>query len=321
MSSAQKKLVEQAPDTNEAVRWMKQVSTYYAGFVPGAKGVVDSVWDDMEKVRGKHGDEFDKIVKEAYGDLKGIIEKGEGMTMDGASKAWDVVQKHVKKLQRLVEDAADDILENHPEVKEKLGGSYEQLKSLGDNLGPEAKKQVDQTWDQVKDIGKSGFSADSIGKIKKLVDEKVKVLKKMADEAWNKGMEKAKPYLDKNPQVKKIVEDNKDALKQGNFQDLYNKIEKAVKSGDTKELEEYAKGAGEKAKKAASSMGGGLDQYIKMIPGGAQLGENFGKFQEVIQKRGPEAQKLAEDTIKEIQDLLAKKSEEAEKIAEKAKKD
>ncbi|TLD29681.1 hypothetical protein E2P81_ATG05975 [Venturia nashicola] len=321
MSSAQKKLVEQTPESNEAVRWLKQVSTYYAGFVPGAKGVVDSVWGDLEKVRGKHGNEFDKIVNEAYGELKGVIGKGEGMTMDGAAKAWRILTKHMEKLQGLVEDAAGDILENHPEIKKQLGGSYEQLKNMGDSLGPEAKKQVDQTWDQVKDISKSGFSADSITKIKKVVEEKVEVLKKMADEAWSKGMEKAQPYLEKNPQIKKIVEENKDALKQGNFQELYNKIEKAVKSGDTKELEDYAKGAGEKAKKAASSMGGGLDQYIKMIPGGAQLGEHFGKFQEVVQKRGPEAQKLAEETIKEIQDLLAKKSDEAEKIAEKAKKD
>jgi len=300
---------------------LKQVSTYYAGFVPGARGAVDSVWNDLETARGKHGDEFDKTVNEAYDELKGVIGKGEVLSIATATKAWDVIQKYVKKLQELVGDAAGDILDNHPEVKEKLGGSVDQLKNLGDNLGPEAKKEVDKTWEQIKDIGKNGFGADSIEKIKKLVQEKVEQLKKLSDEAWSKGLEKAKPYLDKNPKVKEIVEQNADALKQGNFQELYDKVKNAVESGSTEDLEKYVKDAGAKAKKVASSAGGGLDQYVKMLPGGEQIGEQLGRLQEIAQKHGKDAEQLLQDTVKELREVLEKKSEEAKKIAEKAKKD
>lgn len=37
-------------------------------------------------------------------------------------------------------DAAEDVLENHPQLKEKLGGSADQLKQLGEQIGPKAKK-------------------------------------------------------------------------------------------------------------------------------------------------------------------------------------
>jgi len=287
--------------------------------VPGAKGVVDSVWEDLETARGKHGDEFEKVVNDAYDELKKVIGKEGKMDMSTAAKAWDVIQKYMKQLQELVGDAAGDILDNHPEVKEKLGGSVDQLKSMGENLGPEAKKQVDQTWDQIRDIGKSGFGAESIEKIKKLVQEKVEQLKKMGDEAWSKGMEKAKPYLDKNPKVKELIEKNADTLKQGNFSELYSKIESAVKSGNTDDLEKYVKGAGEKAKKAVG--GSGLDQYLKMIPGADGIGEKLGQLQEVAQKHGKDAESLLRDTVKEIREVLEKKSDEAKKIAEKAKEE
>jgi len=130
-------------------------------------------------------------------------------------------------------------------------------------------------------------------------------------------MEKAKPYLDKNPKVKEIIEDNTSALKQGNFQELYEKIKSAVESGSTDELEKYVKDAANKTKQSA---GGGLDQYLKMVPGGDQVVSKLGQLQELAQKKGPEAQKLLEETMKEVGDVLSRKSEEAKKLANEAKK-
>ncbi|KAF2431686.1 hypothetical protein EJ08DRAFT_173490 [Tothia fuscella] len=320
MDSASRKLTENAPEPNEALRWLRQISTYYAGFVPGASGYVDTAFKDLEKVQEKHADEVDEIVQSAYKELKDASKSG--LSVETAQKTWDIVQKYIKELGELAGDAAEDILDNHPEIKKKVGGSLDQLKNMGNEYGPEAKKQVDETWNQISDIIKGGFSADTAMKIKKLVDERVQKVKQLGDEAWKKGMEQAKPYLDKNPKIKEIIEKNQDALKQGNFGQLYEQVKKAATSGDTGDLEKYVKDAAGKAENAAKDSGfGGMEQYLDKIPGGDQILPKLSKIQEAASKHGKEAEQIFKDTINDISKVLSKRSDEAEKLAEKAKKD
>lgn len=146
-------------------------------------------------------------------------------------------------------------MDNHPKLKEKVGGNLDTLKQLGDQYGPEAKKEVDKTWQQISDIVKTGISPANIEKIKSVVQEKVEKIKQLGDKAWEKGMEQAKPYLDKNPQVKKLIDENKDALMTGNVQELYEKVKTAVEKGDTGELEGYVKNAASQAKDKAQQSG------------------------------------------------------------------
>lgn len=313
--NASKRLTENAPEPNEALKWLRQVSTYYAGFVPGASGYVDTAFNDLDKVHDKHRDEVDEIVKNAYEELKGVSKKG--MNMQAAQQTWEILQKYIKQIGELAGDAAEDILDNHPEVKKKVGGSLDQLKSMSDQYGPEAKKQVDEMWEQISDVVKTGFTAESAMKIQKIVQEKVEAVKKMGDEAWNKGMEQAKPLLEKNPKIKEIVEKDKDALKSGNFKELFNKVKKAADSGDTGDLERYVKDAAGKAKESGM---GGLDQYLNKIPGGDQIMPKLSKLQEVAQDHGQEAEKIFKDTINDISQVLSKRSEQATKLADKAKK-
>jgi hypothetical protein len=143
-------------------------------------------------------------------------------------------------------------------------------------------------------------------------------VKKMGDEAWDKGMQQAKPYLDKNPQVKKLVEENADALKGGDVQQLYQRVKSAVEKGDMGDLESYVKSAASKAKDAGF---GDYEKYLKQIPGADQIMPKLSQLQEVAQKHGDEAQKLLKDAVSEISDILQKKGDEASKLAEKAKED
>jgi len=209
-------------------------------------------------------------------------------------------------------------MDNHPQLKEKVGGNWDKLKEYGDKYGSEAKKEVDQTWQQISDVVKTGFSAANIEKVRSIVQEKVDKMKKLGDEAWKKGMEQAKPYLDKNPKVKELVEENADALKSGDVQQLFQRVKKAVENGDTGDLEEYVKSAADKAKKSGF---GGLDQYLNKIPGGDQIIPKLSQLQEAAQKHGDEAQNLLKDAISEITEVLKKKGDEAEKLAQKAKED
>ena len=317
--NASKRFKNSAPEPNQALQWLRESALSYAAFIPGAKGYVETAFDDLDAVRAKHGGEVDKIVKEAYEELKGISDKG--MSLENAQQAWTILQKHLKRIGDLAGDAAQDIMKNHPEIQEKVGGNIDQLKQMGDKYGPEAKKQVDQTWNQISDIVKSGVSVDSANKIRKVVQEKIEVVKKIGDESWKKGMEQAKPYFDKSPKIKNLVEENADKLKQGNAAELWEKVKEAASSGNTESIEKYIKSTVDKAKEQGDSIsGGGISQYLNMIPGADQLGPKLSQLQDIAQKHGKEAEAIVKETIDEIQQVLSRKVSEAEKLKEKAEK-
>ncbi|KAF1964458.1 hypothetical protein BU23DRAFT_561904 [Bimuria novae-zelandiae CBS 107.79] len=317
VSAGTKKLKEATPEPNEALNMLRDAARSYAVFIPGASGYIDTAFKDLDDIRSKHGDEVDNIVRQAYSELQDVAKNGD-ISILTAKRAWDIIVKHLGRIGDLAGDSAQQIMDNHPQLKEKVGGNIDMLKEYGDKYGPEAKKEADRTWQQISDIVKTGLSAENVSKIQKVVQEKVEKIKQLGDEAYKKGMEQAKPYLDKNPKVKELVEQNADALKSGNVQELYGKIKSAVESGDTGDLESYVKSAVGKAKESGF---GGLDQYLSKIPGGEQIIPKLSQLQEVAEKHGDEAQKILKDTVSEISEVLKKKGSEAEEVAEKAKND
>lgn len=264
---------------------------------------------------------MDSIIKDAYNELKDVSQ--EGMSVATAQKSWDILHKHLKKIGDLAGDAAQDIINNHPQLREKVGENIDQLKQMGDRYGPEAKKQVDETWDQIKEIMKSGVSTSTIPKVQQLVQDKVQKIQELGGKVWDQGMEKAKPLLEKSPEVKEMVEKNADQLKkQGNVQQLYEKVKEAVESGNSDKLKDYVQSTVDNVKKGSSSGGGGgLEGYLKMIPGGSEILPKLSEMQKYAQEHGEEAEKIAKDTIKEIEQVLQKKVGEAKDLAQKAKTD
>ncbi|KAL8950994.1 MAG: hypothetical protein Q9222_003009 [Ikaeria aurantiellina] len=314
-----KQFKESKPEPAEAIKWLRSTAQSYAFFIPGARGYVDTVFDDIDTIHKKHGKEVDKIVTEAYDELKQIVDS-EGMSITSAQKAWKALQKYTKRILDLAGDASDDILKNHPALKEKVGGNIDQLKQMGDNYGPEAKKQIEETWNQVGDVLKGGFSGSTIPRIQSLVQDKVSKVQEIGNKMWDQGMEKAKPYLDKSPEVKKLIEENKEQLKQGNAQELVEKIKDSIQSGNTDILKQYVHGAVDKAKKSASSIGnGGLEQYLATIPGGSNIIPQLTKMYNIAQEHGEEAEKIVTDAAKEIEDVLKRRVGEAQDLAKKAK--
>ena len=287
--------------------------------IPGASGYVDSAFNDLDAVRNKHGKEVDNIIKEAYRELLDISQGG--MSVTAAPKVWGVLQKHLKRISDLAGDAASDIINNHPALKEKVGGNLDQLRQMGDKYGPEAKKQVDETWDQIQEIVKSGVSASTIPKVQSLLEEKVQKIQELGGKVFDQGMEKAKPYLDKSPEVKKLVEENKEKLKkQGNVQELYERVKEAVQSGKTDSLKQYVQNTVKKVGQGSGGDDGGLEKYLNMMPSGGDIIPKLTQLQKIAQEHGEEAEKLVKDTFKEIQVVLQKKVGEAEELAQKAKK-
>lgn len=233
----------------------------------------------MDKIEKNHRGEVEEIVSKAYYDLKWASKSG--LTVETAQKTWEILQQALTKLGELAVDSSNEILDNHPEIKEKVGGNLDQLKSLGDSFGPEAKKLINDTSGQIKDIIAGGVGASTIPRIKELIDEKREQIQKLGEKAWSKGLEEAKPYLDKNPQLKEIITKNQDVLKSSNLSELWEK----VKSNNVDDIQQYVKDASEKAKKSGAgglgSLGKDAEKYIKLIPGGSEIIPKLQKLQEV----------------------------------------
>lgn len=289
----------------------------YTSIIPGAKGYVDSAFNDLEAVHDKHREEVDGIVKEAYVELKELGNKPFGAS--SIANAWEIMQKHLGRIGELAKDAGGDILNNHPQLKDRFGGEFDRLKEMADNYGPEAKKQVDETWNKIQDALKGGFSFDTVNRVKSIVQEATEKVQQIGDEAWQKGMEQAKPYLNKNPELKEIVEQNKTKLMQGNSMELVQKIKDAVSSGKTQDLEKYVQ---ETVNKVGSMAGGGsLEKYFNMVPSGGSIWSSLSQLQEGAQKHGKEAETLLKEATEEIQQVLSRKAGEGKKLAEEVKQD
>jgi hypothetical protein len=316
-SSVTQKLQESAPEPNEALQWLRSTATSYTAFIPGAKSYVDVAFNDLEIVQQKHTGEVEKIVNNAYNELKEASKRG--MSMETAMKSWIILEKCINQLGELASDSGGEILGNHPEIKDKVGGNLDTLKQMADSYGPEAKKELDQTYRQIKHVIKGGVSMDTTNKVKQIVQEKTNRIKQLGDETWKKGLEQVKLYLDKNPQIKEILEKNTEALKQGNISELFESVKDAARSGNTDKLQEYVKQAGEQAKN--SDMGQSISQFAQIAPGADQIFPKLQKLQEVANEHGEEAEKIVKGAYEDIQEVLQKRIGEAEKLAGKAAKD
>jgi len=316
---AAQKLQQATPDADQTVDSIKSFCYSYVAWVPGGRKYVDAAFRDVETVRQNHRDEVNQIVGDAYRQFQELSK--EGLSLEAASKAYDILAGVSEKIAALAGDAAGDILDNHPELKDKFGGSIDQLKQLGEQYGPEARKQVEDTWGQIRDIVAGGLSAANLDRARKLIEEKTEQLKKLGDEAWEKGMEQAKPYLDKNPKAKELIEKNVSALKQGNAKELFQQAKDAVDSGNLGGLEDYVNKAVEKTKQKGSQASGGLERYIGMIPSGGDVVTKLQQLREVAEKHKEEGGKLLEETLEEVKQVLEKKSAKAKDIADRAKKE
>ena len=113
---AAKKLSDATPDSpNEAIEWLRNTALSYSAFIPGAKGYVNSAFNDLDAIRAKHGDEVDEIVKKTYNEIKDVT-KSKGASTETALKVWEIMQARLKEIGNLAGDAMEQIMDNHPGV-------------------------------------------------------------------------------------------------------------------------------------------------------------------------------------------------------------
>jgi len=273
---------------------------------------VDSFYEDIDKLQGKHGDELNQIVKSAYGEISDAAEGG--LTADTAKKVASILQKYAKRVQNLAKEASNDLLEQHPELKDQLGDSLSQLQELADKAGPEAKQKLDDAYNKIQDIAQQGLTPSSIAASAYFIQDAIKSVRASVDKAYDEGLKAAKPFLDKNPQIKKLIDENADAIKSGDVKQIFQTLTSG-KSPDEiqKQLQDYLGTAG---KQTADQFAG----YVKKIPGIDKV-PHVDDLIELAKQRGDDAQKLLQDTFTDIKKVLEKRADEASKLLEKTKQD
>lgn len=321
LDNAFKSATEKAPRPSEAVQWLRETVTGYTRFVPGANQYVDQAFQDIEKLQQHHGDKVNKIVSDTYNELKDVTKNGASVA--AVNQAWDVLQKCFKRLSDLAGDAAEDLLNEHPELKDKVGGRYKQLRQMADQYGPEAKQQVDDTIRKVQDIIKGGLSSENIDKARKLVEEKVQDLQKYGEKAWEEGLKRAQPVLDKYPDLKQTINQNKDKLLQGDLGQLWDKVQQASQTGNTQDAKNFIQEQVQKASSSATGGLGGIENFINSFMGGSgkDLTQKFQQLQELGEKHGKEAENLIKSAFEDVKKVLDQKVQEGKELKDRAQKD
>ena len=328
LKSAAQTAVEKTPSPNEALKFLRSTAKSYAGLIPGASAYVDSSFDTLDQLSETHGEEVNKIVQKTYEDIRAVLQKG-GMDAKTATQIYEILQKQGSELAELAKEAGMDVLEKHPELKEKLGGGWEELQRLTKDAGDseaaqQAKKIKDETVKAVQDIFQKGISAESIIKAKELIETKTKEVRelseKVARDAWKKGMEQ---YQDKMPENVKSFLSNSDTITglvsgggaTATVAAVIGKVkELASKKGgfndqSFEELKKFVEGKVQDGKQKGSI---GLDaawktveSWLGSVPGGKQALEKAGdidvsSLSSIAQGRGEDAQKLAQETYSDL---------------------
>ena len=139
---------ESTKNPSQTLRYLRDVAKSYVAFVPGASGYVDATFDTFDELHETHADEVDKILKDVADELSKTAEEG-GADVTTAARVYEILRSATARLQELSKKVGVSILEKNPALKEKLGAGYDQLRSLAEKGGPEAKKILDDVTNQV----------------------------------------------------------------------------------------------------------------------------------------------------------------------------
>ncbi|KAI8975817.1 hypothetical protein BD414DRAFT_496993 [Trametes punicea] len=347
-------IAEKAPkDPNEALNYLRDVARSYLVVIPGARPHVDAVFDTIDKLRDSHGEDVNRIVSDGYEEVRVIIQDtASGLDMATAMKIFDVLRKHSSQLQELGQNAGKDAFESlkekYPQVSETLGGSYSEFKRLAETKGPEAKKLYDETSQQIKDIFSKGLSQESLDQARQLIQSKTAEVRKIAQassqDAWNRAMKEAGPYLDKLPEIKQVLSENQEkfiaagaaTLSGGSSsaQEIFQRVKEIAESNNVKnkeklkELRQFVQKKAEEAEQQASRRlergWESLQDWLRTMPGGEEALKRLPDvkvFVKVSQDRREDAKKLAEETYEAVLQVLEEKGRKAKQLSEEVKED
>lgn len=285
IAEVKRTLAEKTPSADEALNYFRGVAKSYGSLIPGASAYIDPMFDTIDELKKTHGDETEKIIKGTYDEVKETVSKG-GFDLKTGEKVVEILKRRAAEVEdlgrRVGTDFIKPVLDKNPQLRDSIGGSYDELKQLVQKHGPEAKEKYDDLVKQLKQIFDKGISPDSIKQVQDLIQQKTKEIRELGEkagkDAWDKASKQAKPYLDKMPDVKKSLDENMKALIASggkNVQEVYDKIKQVADKGfDKKSVQELQDMIKQKAKDKGvdwDQSWQSVEQCIKKLPGGDQV--------------------------------------------------
>ncbi|EME41352.1 hypothetical protein DOTSEDRAFT_134841, partial [Dothistroma septosporum NZE10] len=205
-------------------------------FLGGGREIVEKSFDDLKRVRECHETEVNEIVRDTDDELR-VVPNRRGASLEAVNATCYILSRRSEEISSLAVDAAHQILESHPEMRDTLDCSFDQLRQLGDRLSPGAEKEVDETFSEVSRVVKQFIDSNTADEIRRKVEAKAQKDRRRIDRAWSFAMEQLRPTLEHNPRVKRIVEENLETLRQGRAKEVAEKIRQAIMSDSIAELE------------------------------------------------------------------------------------
>lgn len=296
--------------TDEVIRALRELADRYSPWIPGGCEFVEKSFCDLERVREKHEAEVNAIVRDTYEELRDVSSR-KGSSLETANATWYILAQRLEELSSLAGDVAEQILDRHPEMRDRLDGSFEQLRRLGDRLGPGAKREVDETFCKVSKMVKQGIDDSTVDRINRIVQDKARHIKSRSEQAWYAAMEQMQSMLERNPGVGRIVNENIDTLRQGRAKEVSEKIRQAVMRGSTGELERYIKDLSKKTQQHSS---GSLYNWLSRLPDGSKILPQLQQLQEAAETKSTDAEQLARETVNDLSRILEQRTRQAESL-------
>ncbi|KAL7272048.1 hypothetical protein RUND412_005160 [Rhizina undulata] len=348
IESIQATITELTPSPAIALPFIHSAVKEYSLLIPDGGNALDTAFDELYIISDEPG-EAEIILIDTYKDLKKYLQK-EGMTQDSAKKASEIVRRGALKLKELGKDVGYQILEKYPQLKEKIGSSLSQLRNLGKKYGSDGQKIVDETYKQVQDIADKDLSLEAINSAANVVNAKTEELKelggKLSDKAWEDSSKEVQKILDKMPEVKRILEQNMNAIKSVALSggvsstiipQVFDQVKTISTEGPTKEnIEKFQNFVEQKIREGEEQIGGSmgdaswqtsiqtLEKYLKTIPGGEKIlldSPDVSDLFKLAKKKGPEAERITKEAFEEIANVLRKKMQEVKGLEKETKEE
>ncbi|KAK9713038.1 hypothetical protein K7432_006740 [Basidiobolus ranarum] len=305
------------PPPGVIVNTVKSLSTPLLISIPGAKTLLDQ----LQKLEDNHGPEIKKLWDETTQEVSKIT--ANGWDEESTKKVTELIKQKTTHLQELVKDIAEDVsdefLNAFPQVKDAVGGSLEELKSLSGKGGEDAQKIVSKTYSQIKKTLDEGMNENTVSEITELIKDNMEDAKKLVgkagDIAWDKSILLAGPFLDKMPDVKKKIEQATDVFSEAAkehgpqvkdmAEDLMSQLKKISEKGINEDTIKEAKTLVEEKLSELKDLKGKV---------GEQAWNKAQELADPVLQKAPELKKIVDEGVKEMKTLAEKKGPEASKI-------
>lgn len=138
---------------NKALDYLRNIAKSYVAIVPGAYTYVDDVFDKLDEIHHSHREEVDSIVASTLEEIRTMTsDNGSLKDRKKALKVMEIMRRRIGQLSAIGVNVGGDtlspLMEKYPEVRDKIGDSYEQMKVVAQEKGADAKALLDETAQQ-----------------------------------------------------------------------------------------------------------------------------------------------------------------------------